>query len=84
MTMPFGTRVDAALDKRGSLCVGIDPHRGRMEAWGLSCDVDGLRRFAAACAEAFADTATVVHSHTWLLSAGFAAQCSSHAQGEMA
>lgn len=60
MTMPFGTRVDAALDKRGSLCVGIDPHRGLLEAWGLSYDVDGLRRFAAACAEAFADTAAVV------------------------
>ena len=55
--MTFGARLDAALDARGSLCVGIDPHPALLEAWGLSDDVDGLARFADICVEAFAGTA---------------------------
>ena len=58
--MTFGKRLDAALTGRGSLCVGIDPHPGLLEAWGLSDDADGLARFAEACVTAFADTAAVV------------------------
>jgi orotidine-5'-phosphate decarboxylase len=58
--MTFGARLAAALDTRGSLCVGIDPHPGLITAWGLSDDVDGLARFADACVLAFADTAAVV------------------------
>ena len=56
----FGERLDAALDARGSLCVGIDPHPGLLDAWGLTDDVDGLARFADACVTGFADTAAVV------------------------
>jgi orotidine-5'-phosphate decarboxylase len=56
----FGARLDAAVDKRGPLCAGIDPHPGLLEAWGLGDDVDGLARFADACVEAFADTVAVV------------------------
>jgi orotidine-5'-phosphate decarboxylase len=56
----FGARLAAALDDRGSLCVGIDPHAGLLSAWGLSDDVDGLARFADICVSAFADTAAVV------------------------
>jgi orotidine-5'-phosphate decarboxylase len=56
----FGERLDAALDKRGSLCVGIDPHPGLLEQWGLADDADGLARFADACVAAFGDTAAVV------------------------
>jgi orotidine-5'-phosphate decarboxylase len=56
----FGARLDAALDARGSLCVGIDPHPGLLTAWGLTDDADGLARFADACVEGFADTAAVV------------------------
>jgi orotidine-5'-phosphate decarboxylase len=58
--MTFGARLAAALDTRGSLCVGIDPHPALLTAWGLSDDVDGLARFADACVLAFADTAAVV------------------------
>jgi orotidine-5'-phosphate decarboxylase len=58
--MTFGERLAAALDERGSLCVGIDPHPGLLEAWGLGDDVDGLSRFTDICVEAFAATAAVI------------------------
>ncbi len=58
--MSFGKRLDAALDARGSLCVGIDPHPGLLKAWGLSDDADGLARFAERCVASFAGTAAVV------------------------
>ncbi|GAB2463009.1 orotidine 5'-phosphate decarboxylase [Jatrophihabitans fulvus] len=58
--MTFGRRLDAALDARGSVCVGIDPHPGLLEAWGLTDDADGLARFADACVEGFGATAAVV------------------------
>ena len=56
----FGARLEAALDSRGSLCVGIDPHAALLAEWGCSADVDGLARFADTCVTAFADTAAVV------------------------
>ncbi|MBE7187959.1 orotidine-5'-phosphate decarboxylase [Jatrophihabitans endophyticus] len=58
--MTFGARLDAALDARGSLCVGIDPHPSLLADWGLSVDADGLARFAATCVAAFGDLAAVV------------------------
>jgi orotidine-5'-phosphate decarboxylase len=58
--MTFGARLDEALDKRGSLCVGIDPHPALLEAWDLTDDADGLARFADICVEAFAGTAAVI------------------------
>jgi orotidine-5'-phosphate decarboxylase len=58
--MTFGKRLDAALDARGSLCVGIDPHPALLESWGLTDDPDGLARFAEVCVDAFAGTAAVV------------------------
>lgn len=56
----FGSRLVAAGAQRGRLCVGIDPHAYLLSAWGLKCDVDGLRSFTMTCVEAFADTAAVV------------------------
>jgi orotidine-5'-phosphate decarboxylase len=56
----FGKRLTAALDARGSLCVGIDPHTALLESWGLTDDADGLARFAEICVAAFADRAAVV------------------------
>jgi orotidine-5'-phosphate decarboxylase len=56
----FGARLDAALDTRGSMCAGIDPHPALLEAWGLPDDVSGLDRFARICVEAFGSTAAVV------------------------
>jgi orotidine-5'-phosphate decarboxylase len=56
----FGARLEAALDSRGSLCVGIDPHAALLADWGCSGDVAGLARFADTCVTAFADTAAVI------------------------
>jgi orotidine-5'-phosphate decarboxylase len=64
--MMFGKRLDAALDERGPLCVGIDPHPALLESWGLGDDVDGLARFADICVEAFAGTAAVVKPQSGL------------------
>jgi orotidine-5'-phosphate decarboxylase len=58
--VPFGTRLRAATDQHGPLCVGIDPHPGLLHAWGLDDDVDGLERFALTCVEAFAGEVAVV------------------------
>jgi orotidine-5'-phosphate decarboxylase len=57
---PFGARLEGALDARGSLCVGIDPHPSLLDAWGLPADGDGLARFADTCVAAFADSVAVV------------------------
>lgn len=51
---PFGRRLAQAHATFGPLCVGIDPHRGLMEAWDLPYTYEGLERFALTCVEAFA------------------------------
>jgi len=56
----FGERLRIAMDRRGPLCAGIDPHPSLLQAWGLSIDVAGLERFALTAAEAFGDTAAAV------------------------
>lgn len=43
---PFGERLAAARDARGSLCVGIDPHPALLSAWGLEDSPAGLERFS--------------------------------------
>jgi orotidine-5'-phosphate decarboxylase len=60
MTTGFGARLRAAMDERGPLCAGIDPHRSLVEAWGLTYDVAGLERFALTCVEAFAGRVAAV------------------------
>ncbi|MFI8827277.1 orotidine-5'-phosphate decarboxylase [Streptomyces sp. NPDC053431] len=55
----FGTRLRAAMDERGPLCVGIDPHASLLDSWGLSDDVAGLERFTFTVVEALADTVAV-------------------------
>lgn len=56
----FGTRLRAAMDSRGSLCVGIDPHPALLTRWGLPETSDGLAEFAGTVAEALADRAAVI------------------------
>lgn len=60
MTAPFGARLRAALDTRGPLCAGIDPHSALLTSWGLSDDVAGLERFAGTVVEALADRVAVL------------------------
>ncbi|MGK5630743.1 orotidine-5'-phosphate decarboxylase [Streptomyces sp. URMC 123] len=57
---PFGARLRRAMDTRGPLCVGIDPHASLLTAWGLSDDIAGLERFTRTVVEALADRVAVL------------------------
>jgi orotidine-5'-phosphate decarboxylase len=57
---PFGARLAAAMEARGPLCVGIDPHPGLLKSWDLPVSVSGLERFALTTVEAVADRVAAV------------------------
>jgi orotidine-5'-phosphate decarboxylase len=57
---PFGARLRRAMDERGPLCVGIDPHASLLAAWGLPDDVAGLERFSRTVVEATAERVAVL------------------------
>ncbi|MFJ6631385.1 orotidine-5'-phosphate decarboxylase [Streptomyces sp. NPDC091376] len=57
---PFGARLRHAMDTRGPLCVGIDPHASLLTAWGLNDDITGLERFTRTVVEALADRVAVL------------------------
>lgn len=57
---PFGARLRRAMDTRGPLCVGIDPHSSLLTDWGLGDDVAGLERFTRTVVEALADRVAVL------------------------
>ncbi|MEU2605463.1 orotidine-5'-phosphate decarboxylase [Streptomyces albus] len=57
---PFGARLRRAMDARGPLCVGIDPHASLLRDWGLDDDVAGLERFSRTTVEALADRVAVL------------------------
>ncbi|GAA3397742.1 orotidine-5'-phosphate decarboxylase [Streptomyces roseoviridis] len=59
MTLSFGTRLRSAMDERGPLCVGIDPHASLLDSWGLADDIAGLERFTYTVVEALAGTVAV-------------------------
>ncbi|MCW2786274.1 MAG: orotidine-5-phosphate decarboxylase [Marmoricola sp.] len=56
----FGGRLRAAMDDRGPLCAGIDPHAGLLAAWGLPETVAGLEKFALGAAEALAPVCAAI------------------------
>ncbi|MER5303886.1 MULTISPECIES: orotidine-5'-phosphate decarboxylase [Streptomyces] len=56
---PFGARLRHAMDTRGPLCVGIDPHASLLAAWGLNDDIQGLESFTRAVVDALADQVAV-------------------------
>lgn len=56
---PFGARLRAAMDARGPLCVGIDPHASLLADWGLNDDVAGLETFTRTVIDALAGTVAV-------------------------
>jgi len=63
MTEPdtsFGSRLRSAMNGRGRLCVGIDPHPALLDAWGMTDSAVGLERFSMTAVEALAGTAAVV------------------------
>lgn len=53
---PFGARLRRAMDERGPLCVGIDPHASLLADWGLNDDVAGLARFTRTVVESLGET----------------------------
>jgi orotidine-5'-phosphate decarboxylase len=52
--MTFGVRLREAMDSRGPLCAGIDPHPSLLDAWGLTDSPVGLERFSLAVVAALA------------------------------
>ncbi|MFF4173446.1 orotidine-5'-phosphate decarboxylase [Streptomyces sp. NPDC001744] len=58
-TPSFGARLRSAMDERGPLCVGIDPHAALLDSWGLGDDIAGLERFTFTVVEALAGTVAV-------------------------
>ncbi|WP_172384544.1 orotidine-5'-phosphate decarboxylase [Streptomyces sp. MNP-20] len=56
---PFGARLRQAMDTRGPLCVGIDPHASLLAAWGLGDDIKGLETFTRTVVEALGDQVAV-------------------------
>jgi orotidine-5'-phosphate decarboxylase len=56
----FAVRLRRAIDERGPLCVGIDPHPELLMHWGLSDSPDGLDRFAHIVVDALADRIAVI------------------------
>ena len=48
----FGARLARAMDDHGPLCVGIDPHAGLLQSWGLPDTAAGVRDFALRTVEA--------------------------------
>ncbi|MBB1254453.1 orotidine-5'-phosphate decarboxylase [Streptomyces alkaliterrae] len=57
---PFGARLRRAMDTRGPLCVGIDPHAALLADWGLDDNVAGLERFTRTVVDALADRVAVL------------------------
>jgi orotidine-5'-phosphate decarboxylase len=57
---PFGARLRRAMDTRGPLCVGIDPHASLLTGWGLGDDIAGLERFTRTVVEALAGRVAVL------------------------
>ena len=58
--MTFGARLADTIELRGRLCVGIDPHPGLLDAWGLTDSPFGLAKVAMTAVEALAGSAAVV------------------------
>jgi len=57
---PFASRLMMAINDRGPLCVGIDPHPALLTDWGLPVNPAGLARFALTVVEALAGEVAVL------------------------
>ena len=56
----FGERLTTAVDERGPLCAGIDPHASLLAEWGLEDSVAGLETFAFTAVEGLAPHVSVI------------------------
>ena len=59
MTDPYGVRLTKVVAERGPLCVGIDPHPGLLDDWGLPRTPAGLERMARGMVEALGSQVAV-------------------------
>ena len=66
---PFGSRLQRAMAERGPLCVGIDPHPGLLDAWGLPRTAQGLETFSLRVVEAAAGRAAALKPQVALFEA---------------
>ena len=57
--LTFGARLRRAMDKRGPLCVGIDPHGQLLNSWGLATDIAGLEKFSRTVVAALGERVAV-------------------------
>jgi len=55
----YGERLAAVTADRGRLCVGIDPHRAVIEAWGYEYGLEGLEAVAQGMVDALGDVVAV-------------------------
>jgi orotidine-5'-phosphate decarboxylase len=73
----FGERLRATVAVTGRLCVGIDPHEGLLDTWGLPVSAAGVRAFGLRVVEACAGRAGIVKPQVSFFerygSAGYAA-----------
>jgi orotidine-5'-phosphate decarboxylase len=60
MAETFGARLQERIRALGPLCVGIDPSRRLLEAWGRPDSVEGLEFCCLAVLEAVLDTAAAI------------------------
>ena len=67
--MTFLDRLRSAVAARGQLCVGIDPHPGLLEQWGLGADASGAERFGRTAVAAAAGRVGVVKPQVALFEA---------------
>ncbi|WP_029069708.1 orotidine-5'-phosphate decarboxylase [Jonesia quinghaiensis] len=74
---PFGERLRAAMTSFGPLCVGLDPHPGLLQAWGLPDTATGVRQFCDIVLDAVGGRVAAIKPQAALFerhgSAGFAA-----------
>ncbi|NLE97677.1 MAG: orotidine-5'-phosphate decarboxylase [Propionibacterium sp.] len=57
--MTYRSRLAAAVESRGGLCVGIDPMPSVLAAWGVQDDVAGLERVSRGIVEGLGEHAAV-------------------------
>ena len=58
--MSFGDRLLEAFERRGRLCVGIDPHPWLLERWELEVSAAGAREFGLRVVDAAAESAGIL------------------------
>lgn len=60
----FGTRLARAMATQGPLCVGLDPHGGILQRWGLPDTPEGVRTFSTTVLEALSGHVAAVKPQT--------------------